>query len=470
MPDNFRDYIVGLDTPVPVQSGARPYINLDNAASTPPFKTVLQEVNDFAPWYASVHRGNGLKSRLSTETYEEARRIVGRFVSADPVEHVVIFGKNTTEAINKLSYRLRLQRKDVVLISHLEHHSNDLPWRAQATVKRIGLTPDGGIDQEDFVQLLTHYAGRVKLVAISGASNVTGHLPDIYWFARKAHEAGAQIFIDCAQLAAHRPIRMGSLNDPEHLDYIALSGHKMYAPFGTGALIGRRDTFARGEPEYRGGGTISVVTPKLVDWTLPPDIDEAGSPNVIGAVALARAMQTIGRIGINVIAEYEAMLTGYALFRLKEVPRAHVYGNIDPAHVATRSGVIPFTIKGIPSNLVAAVLGFEWGIGVRSGCFCAQPYVMSLLGIDRAGVQRVRHDVLHGRRDLVPGMVRVSFGLYNTREEIDVLIEALKAIAKGSHGEYVVDKSTAYYTPAHESEDFADYFAIDACTQESQEG
>ena len=274
---------------IPTRQGVRPYINFDNAASTPPLKGVMQMVNDYMPWYSSVHRGNGLKSRLSTKLYEEARQIIREFVGANPDEHVVIFGKNTTEAINKLSYRLGLGKKDIVLISYLEHHSNDLPWRARATVKRIGLTTDGGIDKKNYAALLRKHAGQIKLVAISGASNVTGHIPDIHWFARKAHEAGAQILVDAAQLAAHRPIDMKNLSDPQHLDYVAISGHKMYAPFGSGALIGRRDMFMRGEPEYRGGGTVNFVTPKLVDWALPPDSDEAGSPNIAGAIAMAQA-------------------------------------------------------------------------------------------------------------------------------------------------------------------------------------
>jgi cysteine desulfurase / selenocysteine lyase len=457
---DLRNCITGLDTPVPTHAGKRPYINLDNAASTPPFKSVLEAVNDFAPWYSSVHRGNGVKSRLSTELYEQARQIVAGFVGANPDEHVVIFGKNTTEAINKLSYRLSLKKTDIVLISHLEHHSNDLPWRARATVKRIGLTPEGGIDQADFTALLDQYAGRLKLVAISGASNVTGHIPDIHWFARKTHEAGAQIFVDSAQLAAHRPIRMGRLDDPEHLDYIAISGHKMYAPFGTGALIGRRDTFARGEPEYRGGGTINLVTPTAVDWAVAPDSDEAGSPNVVGAVALARALKTLERIGMNTVAGHEAALTRYALTKLNEMPGGAVYGEAEPSYTSDRSGVIPFTVGDIPPHLVAAILGFEWGIGVRSGCFCAQPYVMSLLELDRQAQHRIRYNSLYKRRDLLPGLVRISFGLYNTQQEVDVLIQALTAISEGKHGEYTVDRATGFYTPADNTEDFSAYLKI----------
>lgn len=458
--NDMRHYLVGLDTLVPTRHGRRPYINFDNAASTPPFKSVLQAINDCAPWYASVHRGDGLKSRLSTDLYEEARQIVAAFVGAHPEEHVVVFGKNTTEAINKLSYRLRLRRDDIVLISHLEHHSNDLPWRAQATVKRIGLTPDGEIDKHNFVALLRRYKGRVKLVAVSGASNVTGNVPDVHWYARQAHAAGVPILVDCAQLAAHRPIVMGRLHDPEHLDYVAISGHKLYAPFGTGALIGRHDTFTRGEPEYQGGGTVRLVTAKTVDWAEPPEVDEAGSPNVLGAIALARAIRTLERIGFRTITAHEAQLTSYALSRLKTIPEVTVYGDTSPVSVGHRTGVIPFTVDGLSAQLVAAILGDEHGIGVRSGCFCAQPYVMSLLGLHNSEVARSRYHALHRRRDLLPGMVRISLGLYNTTHEVELFIEALRAIAQGNHENYTVDRATGMYTPTHTSYDRRQYFKI----------
>jgi selenocysteine lyase/cysteine desulfurase len=457
---NLRAYVAGLAASVPTRHGSRPYVNLDNAASTPPLRSVLKTVNDFVPWYASVHRGNGFKSRLSTQAYEDARGIVGRFVGADPAEHVVIFGKNTTEAINKLSFRLRLRKKDVVLMGHLEHHSNDLPWRAQATVKRIGITPDGGLDQQDFLAQLTANAGKVRLVAITGASNVTGHLPDIHWFAREAHRAGAAIFVDCAQLAAHRPIDMGRLDDPRHIDYIALSAHKMYAPFGTGALIGRRDTFMLGTPEYVGGGTVNLVTSQIVDWAMPPASEEAGSPNVVGAVALARAIKTLERIGLDAIARHETDLTAYALQRLALVPGITLYGDTDPARAVERLCVVPFNLAGKSPHLVASILGYEWGIGVRSGCFCAHPYVMTLLGLSMAERHRIRYDMLHARHDRLPGMVRMSCGLYNTRADIDLLAEALKAIARGEHGQYEVDNVTGQYTPIGHRESFAPFFKI----------
>lgn len=342
-----------------------PYINLDNAASTPAFRSVAQAVQDYLPWYSSVHRGNGLKSRLSTEVYEQARQVIRSFVGAHPDEHEVIFGKNTTEAINKLAYRMRLRRSDIVLVSNLEHHSNDLPWRAKATTKRIPTLPTGEIDRQEYVALLQRHKGYVRLVALSGASNVTGHVPDIHWFAEQAHSVGARILVDCAQLAAHRPINMRLLNDPKHLDYIAISGHKMYAPFGSGALIGRKDTFMHGAPEYQGGGTVSVVTPATVDWALPPDREEAGSPNVVGAVTLAKAIKELQAIGLDIIQKHETKLTRYALQKLSDVHGLELYGDTEPQHAAARLGVIPFTLTGVPPHLVAAVLGYEWGIGDR---------------------------------------------------------------------------------------------------------
>lgn len=414
---------------------------------------------EYMPWYSSVHRGAGFKSRLSTEAYEAARHIIGQFVGADPKDHAVVFGRNTTDAINKVAARLGLRKHDVVLISGLEHHSNDLPWRAHAKVVRIGLTDSGGIDHSSFEHLLKKYGNQVKIVAISGASNVTGHLPDIHWFARKAHENGAQILIDAAQLAAHRSIRMGSLDEDDHLDYVAISAHKMYAPFGMGALIGRRDTFDHGAPEYSGGGTVKLVTPTRVDWAEPPDRDEAGSPNVPGAIAMARAVQVLKQLGLETIASHEADLTAYALRRLKQIPGITLYGETDPLQAAARSGVIPFSIAGMPHALAAAILANEWGIGVRNGCFCAHPYVAQLLGLDPT-MRKVRQTLARGRRDNLPGLVRISFGAYNTKEEVDVLIEALQMITEGKYAKYRLDIRTGEYRPAGVRIDPSTYFSL----------
>ncbi|HLF88712.1 MAG TPA: aminotransferase class V-fold PLP-dependent enzyme, partial [Anaerolineales bacterium] len=241
----FTDLFVGLDVETPSLNGSHHhYINFDNAASTPPLKAVQRAVNDFMTYYSSVHRGTGFKSQLATFVYEETRKITMQFVGADLATHTCIYGKNTTEALNKLARRFPFTpKRDILLTTGMEHHSNDLPWRQATKTVHIRLTPDGQLDEADFDAKLAKYGDRVALVAITGASNVTGYLNPIHRLAEKTHAVGAQIAVDCAQLAPHRKINMRKLDDPGCLDYVAISAHKMYAPFGTGALIGRRDTF-----------------------------------------------------------------------------------------------------------------------------------------------------------------------------------------------------------------------------------
>jgi selenocysteine lyase/cysteine desulfurase len=313
-------------------------------------------------------------------------------------------------------------------------------------VQRVKVDETGRLIEEDLDDLLEKFKGRVKLVAISGGSNVTGYMPDIHKIARKAHQAGAQILVDCAQLAPHRQVSMKSLDDPEHLDYITVSAHKMYAPFGTGALIGRRDTFESGMPELCGGGTIDVVTTRRVEWAAPPDRDEAGTPNVVGAVAMAKALQVITRVGMSEIANHEASLTSYALSKMNSAEGLTVLGNADPSESDKRLGVIPFKVKDMPNGLVAAILSTEWGIGVRSGCFCAHPYVTHLLKVSAREIERFRSEVVSGDRSHMPGVVRASFGMYNTKEEVDALVEALQVIARGTYkGVYEQDKASGDY-------------------------
>jgi cysteine desulfurase / selenocysteine lyase len=459
---SVRSRIVGIDQEVPVLDGSlRPYVNFDNAASTPALQDVLDTVNDFMRWYSSVHRGTGFKSKVATQAYDDARRVVADFVGANLQDHTVIFGKNTTDAINKLSYRLPLKQADVVLVSLLEHHSNDLPWRARAHVEHVRADELGRLDVADLERLLDAYRGRVKLVAITGASNVTGHLPDIHAIARKAHAAGAEILIDCAQLAPHRRVALGDLDDPAHLDYVSISAHKMYAPFGTGALIGRKDTFTRGEPEYRGGGTIEIVTTEHVEWAGAPDRDEAGSPNVVGAVALAAAIKALSRIGMEAIAEHEAELTAYALERLKPIEQLEIYGETAAATVRQRLGVIPLNVKGMSHFKAAAILGTEYGVGVRNGCFCAHPYLLHLMRLTPDESNRVRRDILADNRHDMPGLVRISFGMYNTAAEVDVVVEALRRIAQGHYaGQYVQDIKSGEYHAVNWQPNLAEYFKL----------
>ncbi|MFZ6027110.1 MAG: aminotransferase class V-fold PLP-dependent enzyme [Chloroflexota bacterium] len=459
----YRSLFAGLDVPTPLLDGScHPYINLDNAASTPPLAAVGQAVNAFLAYYSSVHRGTGFKSQLCTHAFEQARAIVLAFLGADPATHVCIFGKNTTEAVNKLARRFPFDpKRNVVLTSSMEHHSNDLPWRAAAYTVHVGLLPDGRLDEADFDAQLEKYAGHVALVAITGASNVTGYLNPIHRLAEKAHRAGAMIFADCAQLAPHRAVSMLALDDPAHLDFVAISGHKLYAPYGTGALVGRRDVLEQGEPDDRGGGTVEIVTLEDVTWAGPPEKDEAGSPNTVGAIALAAAIRQLEAIGMAAVAQHEAALTAYALERLPQVSGIRVLGSANPADAAGRLGVIPFHIDGISHFLVAAVLGHEFGIGVRSGCFCAHPYILKLLGLTDAEARGVRDRMLAGDRSDMPGLVRASFGLYNTSGEVDALVDALARISRREYaGQYVQEKASGEYHPLGWKPDFERYFAL----------
>jgi len=461
--DHYRDLFIGLEIKVPLLDGAqRTYINLDNAASTPPFKAVQKSVNDFLIYYSSVHRGTGFKSLLSTHAYEQARAIVLDFVSADPEVHTCIFGKNTTEAINKLARRFPFSaNKDIVLTSGMEHHSNDLPWRSVAKTVHVGLTREGYLDEADFDAKLAHYSERIALVSVTGASNVTGYLTSIHRLAEKAHATGAMIMVDGAQLAPHRKLEMGSPDDPGHLDFVSISAHKLYAPFGTGALIGRWEIFEQGDPDMVGGGTVEIVTLDEVTWTDPPEREEAGSPNTVGAIALAAALVELKRIGMDNVASHEARLTAQALSRLAGVKGVKIYGSKDPIRAAERLGVIPLQLEGISHFLAAAILGYEFGIGVRSGCFCAHPYILHLLNVSPEAAGIVRRDMLAGDKTHMPGLIRASFGLYNTPEEVDAFVEALERISRGDYrGVYQQDKASGEYRPVGWEPHFGEYFSL----------
>jgi selenocysteine lyase/cysteine desulfurase len=458
--DNVRSQIVGIDAQVPLLDGThRPYAYLDNAASTPALRPVYDKVNEFMVWYSSVHRGAGFKSQIATQAYELAHELVGCFVGADLQTNTVIFGKNTTEAINKVAHRLPLEPDDVVLCSSMEHHSNDLPWRQRAQVRHIGISDDGSLDEDDFDRLLDQHAGRVKVVAVTGAQNVSGYVNPIHRLAEKAHAVGASIVVDAAQLAPHRAIDMRPDDDPGHLDFVVISAHKMYAPYGTGALIGPISVFGQGTPDLVGGGTVALVTPDEVRWARPPGRDEAGSPNVVGAVALAQAVLSLQELGMEALAQHEAELTAYALRQMQRIDGVEIYGDPDPERASERVGAIPFAVRGVDHIKVAAVLSFEGAIAVRNGLFCVHPYIQRLLGISSEEALRHYGEIQDGTRIARPGLVRASFGCYNTSEEVDRLAEMLARIAAGEiEGVYDQDPATGDYLPRGYEPDLERYF------------
>jgi len=455
---DLRRDIVGIDTPVPLLDGtARPYVFLDNAASTPAFGRVVRCIQDFLPWYSGVHRGTGYKSVLATEVFDAAHDVVGRFVGADLSANTVIFTKNTTECVNKLAHRASLRPEDVVITTVMEHHSNDLPWRKHCNVVHIGVQEDGHLDLAELRSALARYRGRVRLVAVTGASNITGLCSPIHDIAEWTHAAGAQLFVDAAQLAPHRPVDMMPDDDPGHIDFLALSAHKMYAPFGTGALIGPKQFFEHGDPDMVGGGVVEIVTMEDAHWNHPPHKEEAGTPNVIGGIAFASAIGVLESVGMETIARHETELLRYAYERLRRMPGILLYGPTE--RLDEKVGTITFNVQGKHNSLVAAILSVEGGIGVRNGCFCAHPYVKRMLKVTPEEDRTFTAEVLAGNKSRMPGMVRASLGCYSNEADIDALIAMLERVVRGDiRGTYVQDRSTGAYHAVGYSPDFAQSF------------
>ncbi|TAK52213.1 MAG: aminotransferase class V-fold PLP-dependent enzyme, partial [Bacteroidetes bacterium] len=398
------------------------------------------------PWYSGVHRGTGLKSVVSTDLFDDAHERIAKFVGADPEQNIVVMVKNTTEAINKLSNRFGLTKDDIVISTQMEHHSNDLPWRKYATVIHVGVEDDGHLKLNEMRDAIKKYRGKCKVVAINGASNITGICNPIHTIARWAHEAGALISVDAAQLAPHRKINILPNDHPEHIDFIQFSAHKMYAPFGVGVLIGPKTFFEQGEPDMVGGGVVSVVTLDEAHWNEPPHREEAGTPNVPGAIALAKVISMLQEIGMDAIAEHETKLLEYAYAKLKKIPGVILYGPLDDFR--EKVGVMAFNVDGIDHSLVASVFSNEGGIGLRNGCFCAHPYVKRLLKVTHEQDEYFTKRMLSGDKSEMPGMVRASLGCYNNEEDIDTFIGELERIVrKEIKGEYILQEKEGAYVP-----------------------
>jgi selenocysteine lyase/cysteine desulfurase len=458
--DTIVNEVVGRNKEVPLLNGEHvPYIYLDNAASTPTLKPVLKSLNDFMEWYSNIHRGTGFKSQISTHFFEQAREIVAKFFNINLKDHLVIFGKNGTEAINKLAHRVPLPEDCVVLVTKMEHHSNDLPWRVRRPVIHVEVDNQGRLDWNDFENQLKKYKNKIGLIAVTGASNVTGYINDIYAIAEIAHQNNAKIMVDAAQLAPHRKIDIKKPGHPQHIDFLALSAHKIYAPFGLGILITDRGMFSEGDPDIVGGGTVDLVSEDYAYWTEAPEKEEAGTPNVAGAIALAKALNIIMDIGMDKIAKHEADLTRYALQELKKIPGLIFYGSVDENEVHKRLGVISFNVKDKPHALVGAILNYEGGIGVRNGCFCAHPYIKCLLGVTVEETKVLEEKILSHDRSTIPGAVRMSFGMYNNKNEIDQMVKVLKTVTTDTFkGEYELISETGEYFPKNFKINYDEYF------------
>lgn len=395
--------VVGADLQVPTLDGPVAYGHLDHAASTPALESVTRAVGRTLETYSSVHRGAGFASRVTSAWYEQAREEVADFVGARSGDNVV-FTRTTTDSWALLSRAL--PSRTTVFVFASEHHSTLLPWGRQRTV-RLPI-PRTIEDAEALLEeAFAEHPSKHRLLVITAASNVTGEVWPIARLASLAHQHGARIAVDAAQLAAHRSVDLAGWD----ADYVAFSGHKTYAPFGAGVLAGRSDWLDTGTPYLFGGGATSAVSDERTAWTTGSARHEGGSPNVVGAIALAAACATI-RANRSAIEAHEEQLLERLRSGLDTVDGVEQLSIFDAEH--DRVGVVAFTVEGYDSSLVSQILSVEHGIGVRDGKFCAHLLVDELLD-DPWG-------------EAPSTAVRASIGLATTIEAVDRLVAALREL------------------------------------------
>jgi len=410
--------VVGGDLLAPLVDGRSVrYANLDYAASSPALSAVADHLAQAMPYYASVHRGAGFASAVSTQLYESARATIGAFVGAR-ADDVVVVTRHTTDALNLLASAVPAGAGDVIFLDS-EHHANLLPWQnlphrcipvshtLAGTVERIA---DALRDRP------------AALVAVTGSSNVTGEILPIARIAALAHAHGARIVVDAAQLAPHRRIDLEALD----VDYVAFSGHKIYAPFGAGALVGRRDWLDAAPAYLAGGGAVREVSPDRTEWAAAPQRHEGGTPNVLGAAALAAACRAVAALPDGALEAHEGELRERLVRGLGRLPGVRLL-TIWPDSTE-RIGVVAFVVAGHDSGRVAAYLSAEHGIGVRDGRFCAHP-LLARLG--------------HG-----DGAIRASLGVGSSSDDVDRLVAAVEQLlVDGESWDYALDRGRWAPTP-----------------------
>ena len=455
---DIQNAFIGLDTHYTQADGQRTRrVYLDSTASTLMMKPAFEAVSSLLGHYANTHSHMYFSAKLSSEAYDWAHERVLDFLKADKDEYVCFFtGSGTTAGINRMAKAFADFRPDrrTTMVSIMEHHSNDLPHRKHMErVIHLPLeSPTGNPGCVDLVALeneLKANQEQINYIAITGVSNVTGIINPIYDAAELAHKYGALILVGGAQMASHVPVQISGHENPmRNIDAFVFSGHKTYAPGSPGVVVCRKDILSTVEPELVGGGMVEQV---LVDRYIVkdsfPDREEAGTPNIPGAVSLAVALDILDSVGMNDIYEEETAFIEEALGKMKTIDGLHIYGETD-CTVCPRSASVSFNIAGLDHSFVAAVLNDYHNIAVRNECFCAHPYVKKMIE------KELPEDVLsffendpRALRMVKPGMVRASFGIYNTQEDVDKLIYAINDIIQNAE----------QYQPLYRRNAFGDY-------------
>ncbi|WP_414542599.1 SufS family cysteine desulfurase [Nostoc sp. CCY0012] len=397
---------VRADFPILHQEvNGKPLVYLDNAATSQKPLLVLNTLRDYYEQYnANVHRGAHTLSAKATDAYEAARDKVAKFINAASRQEI-IYTRNASEAINLVAYSWgmnNLQAGDEIILSVMEHHSNIVPWqfvsqKTGAVLKFVELTPERSFDLSQFQQLISD---KTKLVAVAHVSNTLGCINPVVEITNIAHRYGAKVLIDACQSVPHMPVDVQEID----CDWLVASGHKMCAPTGIGFLYGKLELLESMPPFFGGGEMIADVYLDHSTYAELPHKFEAGTPAIAEAIALGAAIDYLSNIGMDKIHAYEAELTAYLFQQLAQVPQIQVYGPKPNAQGEGRAALAAFTAADVHPNDLSTLLDQE-GVAIRSGHHCTQP--------------------LHRYLDL-PGTARVSLSFYNTREEIDIFIKALK--------------------------------------------
>ena len=405
-------------------------VQLNAAATTPPFQASVDALLDFLKTYGALHRGSGPRASCTCEIVDESIHLIREFVGC-PESHHPIFTQNTSAAINLFARLQRFCDDDIVLTSENEHTSNYLPWKVNTDARLVEVRSRSGcgIDLDDLESKLGKFGTRVKLIAVSGASNLTGHVANARRLGELAQSFGVQLFIDAAQLAPHRPINMKE----SRIDALVFSAHKLYAPFGLGVLF-VPCSLLMDDPVDPGGGSVDMISDRGMLWSPVDERHQTGTWNASGIVALAAACETIRQATWPLIQEHERQLTTYAANQLATVSGLTLHVPAESYTHDDRIGAFPFTLDGYHHALLAAVLEHEFGIEVRSGTICNHRLVRHWLNVPDDQQGEIEARIKRGDRLASYGIVRASLGVYNEQEDIDRLVAALTQLSHTGHG------------------------------------
>ncbi len=425
---------IGCKTEYPTVDGQRsPRVYLDSAASTLMLAPAYDVGHEFLTHYASTHSDLHYAARGASHAFDWAHECVLKFVDADPENYCSFFaGSGATAGFNRMAASLARARPErgVVLISEMEHHSNDLPHRYHnAQVVHIPCMGEferyGGLDMDKLRAIFAEHGENINYIAVTGASNVTGAITPLAEVASLAHAVGAYLFVDASQMIAHAPVSM----DDADIDVMVFSGHKIYAPGSPGAVIAKKSLLNEIKPAELGGGMVDdVYLEEYMPTATLPDREEAGTPNIVGGIMLGAVLDLLHRLGMDKVREKEIGQIDFVWNGLKSIEGVSVYGP-EPSDVP-RTGTIAFNIKGFDHGLTAAALNDYHNIQVRNGCFCAHPYVRELLKRELWEMD-LDPDAPNAEDDIERkrGMSRASLGLYTTQADLEKLIDAVRDLA-----------------------------------------